>query len=574
MLRCNKKLHDKRIRNVLIVENNLGELTEVDVSKHGIYGNTVRNDFVKKLMDNFSNSPIKPGRSKIPEERTNTVSGGSYTRDEIIQPLYDPDQLAKLLTLNAAHFRCCETKATDITAKGYELKPSDGFITGIKNFTTAEQKEIDRQTLLIKKFLGRADSRKGLDALSKKHGLDFESIGWLAAEIIRNPDGDILDVKYMKAQTVKVAYSSEHDKYYFIQEIGNDKVRFVPYGEKFKFSYDNDNTLTEEDFFKEVKRVANRKVTDIVLVPSDTSKEYSETLTSKLGADKSKNTEFIDSANELLMVVQDHPSSTHYGLPSIIPALAALNGNIAIEDYMNQYFENNAIPRYMITLEGTNEIDDGVVSTVTKFFRENIKGSAHSTLILPVPEGVKVTVKALEVGEQEASFQGTRDKNRDEIIVAHGMTPAQIGVIDAANLGSGSGSSQAENYKDRILTPRQNLFANLFWNRLFGREGLGLIAVKIKFKAMDIRDENLLRLKHEVALRFGVLSLNEVRYEMGYEAIIGGDRNFLLVGNQIMFIDEMDNKKSGVVQDLETEIRNSMRTALPQDTDTPDAEEE
>jgi hypothetical protein len=91
---------------------------------------------------------------------------------------------------------------------------------------------------------------------------------------------------------------------------------------------------------------------------------------------------------------------------------------------------------------------------------------------------------------------------------------------------------------------------------------------------MDIKDENLLRLKHEVALRYGVLSINEVRYEMGYEAITGGDRAFLLVGNQIMFIDEMINKKSGEVQDLENEVRASLRDSFKPDEEEEDPKEE
>lgn len=573
MLRQNKKIVDRKVRNVLIVENNVGGLEEVDVSKYGIYGNTIRNDFVKRLMNTSLKKPKDKKAKNRGEAKGLQEAATNGADNDIIQPPYEPSQLALLLTLNAAHFRCCETKATDITAKGYELKPSDGFITGVKNFTKPEQAEIDEQTLLIKKFLTKVDGRKGMDALSKKLGLDFESIGWMAVEVIRNTSGEILDIKHIKAQTIKVCYNKEYKKSYYIQEVGNQKVRFVNFGEKFKFSYDNEESLTNEDFFKEVKRVRSRTVKDIVLVPSDASEEYYEESAGIDGKDAKESLTFMSSANEVLMIVQDHPSTTYYGLPSIIPALASLNGNISIEDYMNQYFENNAIPRYLIILEGTTDIDDNVASVVTKFFRENIRGSAHSTLIFPVPEGVTVTVKPLEVGEQEASFQGTRDKNRDEIIVAHGMTPAQIGVIDAANLGSGSGLSQAENYKDRILTPRQNLFANLFWNRLFGREGLGLVAVKIKFKAMDIKDENLLRLKHEVALRYGVLSINEVRYEMGYEAITGGDRAFLLVGNQIMFIDEMTNKKSGEVQDLENEVRASLRDSFKPVEDDEEEEE-
>lgn len=559
----------KHVRNVVIIENNLGGLQEIEIDSKTTDSNTngklFRNELVRKLMNPNSLSKVITG--SLSQMGTSVASADG----SVVDPPYNPEQLAALLTLNATHFRCCETKATDVTAKGYKLLASTEFMTGVQDFTDEEQAEIDNQTLKAKKFLRKVDSGLGYASLSKKLLLDYESIGWMCAEIIRNPfTGTIVNVRHVPAKSIRVVQEKdEPDEIYYIQAVDQQKVKFVNFGEKYVFDYKGEFDEEELDFFNDIKIAKTRFISKIKLEPSDEAKELKIEQINMVDSSGNLRTEltpaekkaFEDSANELLFIAQPHPATDYYGMPAIIPALASVNGNISIEEYMNQFFENNAIPRYMITLEGIDEVDDNVTTSVTKFFKESIKSSAHSTLIFPVPEGVTVKVEALQTKESEASFQETRIKNRDEILVSHGMTPAQIGIIDVANLGSGSGMSQSENYKDRILGPRQVMFADLFWNRLLGKDGLGLIAVQLSFVAMDIRDENMLRLKIEILLKYGAISLNEARAEYGYEAVTGGNRPFLVVGNQIVFVDTLDETAVNG-QQLDTSLNNEIAKAL------------
>ena len=145
----------------------------------------------------------------------------------------------------------------------------------------------------------------------------------------------------------------------------------------------------------------------------------------------------------------------------------------------------------------------------------------------------------MAAGSQEGSFQDVRRNNQQGILTAHGVSPAIIGINETASLGSGKGLSQAEIYKDRIVTPMQSKWER-FLNKLF-RLGLGATRVGIKFSRLDIRD---LELEKDVLSGYfdrGLLTANEVRRSAGLgDAYDGGDRAFFSPrSDNIMYIDDL-----------------------------------
>jgi len=488
----------------------------------------------------------------------NSDSSLSNSLCNFIDPPYNPDQLALLLTLNSVHYRCCKVKSTDITAQGYSLPFNNSFAMGEEDFSQEEKDLVSEQSIQVTELLKKLEDGLGQEELINKIGLEYESIGYFACEVLRNIDGEILNVKHLPARSIRVA-NKDGIKYYY-QVVNENKQIFVPYGTKFNFEVPD---YDEENYTSKVKAYTEREVRSIRLVKLETNSDIDDNVLIKGGEEFTQEEIdlFKESATELLFVTQSHPATDTYGIPEVIPALASINGNISIDDYLTQFFENNAIPQYMIIIEGTDEVDDEVVKSVTKFFKDNIKGSNHATLIFPVPEGVKVTVKALSAEQREGSFQKTRENNRDDILVAHGMTPAQVGIIDTANLGSGSGLSQAENYKNRVLGPRQRMYENRLINKLIGEEGQGLLAVVLKYNTLDITDYKILREVHETYLSKGVLSINEVRRDLGKEDIEGGDLPFIILSNEIVLVKDID-KKAKETEEFEKDLTSKLREVM------------
>ena len=190
-----------------------------------------------------------------------------------------------------------------------------------------------------------------------------------------------------------------------------------------------------------------------------------------------------------------------------------------------------------------------------QYFGQHVKGKAHKTLIIPVPAmrgEVKLRFEKLAADAQEGSFQETRKNNSQGIMTAHGVSPAIIGIAEHSELGSGKGLSQAEIYKDRIVTPSQRVWEHHL-NRLL-KLGLGSTLVHLKFNPLDIRDREAEKNVYISYLEKGVMTINQVAKRLGIAPVVGGDRNFIMTNAGAIFVDELTEAASVEKQQLEDEI--------------------
>jgi capsid portal protein len=273
-------------------------------------------------------------------------------------------------------------------------------------------------------------------------------------------------------------------------------------------------------------------------------------------------------ANEILWVPKHHPNTIYYGLTDVIPALGHLLANIHIRDFFLQFFEHNAVPQYAVIVEGA-KLADPVKETIMKFFAQDVKGSAHKTLIIPVPSAggeVKVRFEKLNGDTKEGSFQATRKNNTQGIMTAHGVSPAIIGIADAANLGSGKGLSQAEIYKDRIVTPSQKRWERVLSN-LF-RLGLGVSMVKLYFDPLDIRDLEAEMRVWQGYSTMGAVTTNEIRkYAKIGDPIKGGDVAFIKAGPAgVMPIDSIADNVDAIIENATRDV-SQIREKMMSDDD-------
>lgn len=249
------------------------------------------------------------------------------------------------------------------------------------------------------------------------------------------------------------------------------------------------------------------------------------------------------SCSELLFFPKFHPKSTYYGVPDYIPSVGYILANVNIRDYLLQYFDHNAVPQYAVIVKGA-DLDEGVKNTIMSYFSREVKGSAHKTLVIPIPAVGDIDVKfeKLDNSFESGNSDNTRIENQKSIMIAHGVNPAIIGIADSAELGSGKGASQMENYRERIVVPYQKRFSEEM-NNLF-RKGLGVKFVGIKFDPLSVEERSVLMSDDVEAMQTGLMTQNEVRDRNGLGGDIdGGDRYFFLTASGPIFMDELDKDK-------------------------------
>ena len=107
---------------------------------------------------------------------------------------------------------------------------------------------------------------------------------------------------------------------------------------------------------------------------------------------------------------------------------------------------------------------------------------------------------------------------RDMIITSFGVPPAMVGIIETANLGSGSGDSQKRTYKD-TLSGRATLIEGAF-NKALGHNGFREL---FEFNDLDTEDKKNRAEIENIRLQNGSLSINEVRSGYGEPPVSWGN---------------------------------------------------
>ena len=128
-----------------------------------------------------------------------------------------------------------------------------------------------------------------------------------------------------------------------------------------------------------------------------------------------------------------------------------------ISEFNLRFFANNAIPDYVVmvegdTAEGTSRSDPRVLPGRTS------RGQAHKTLILEGSIGWRQDhVPGSPACEQgEGAFRLMRTDCRDEIpLRARRPAPQKVGVVETGKLGGNLATEQITEYKNSIVTPGQ-----------------------------------------------------------------------------------------------------------------------
>jgi capsid portal protein len=520
------------ITDAFITDSDDPKLVEVENSE-----NKELREFAKSVSSIFGSSQKKyvEGRADREEYSNNSYQTGDQ---ELISPPFDPLILEQLIQIDEVHYRCCRTKTIDSVGRQWDILPtplSSGHFDATLKLSDKDKEIIRKEIELVRNFIEECNTADGFEGILDRGGMDSESIGWAALEVIRSVDFKIARLNHIPASRVRVLKGKRG----FVELTGknNKKIYYQNFGEKVVSRKRKDIVTNKAAFYKPL------------LDGELSSKNVQWSLIDRETGLPTK--DLAKAAHELLFIPKYHPKSIHYGIPDGIAALGHIIGNLHIRDYFLQFFEHNAVPQYAIVIKGA-KLSEDVKKVIHQFFKEEIKGSAHKTLIIPVPSSggdVEIIFEKLSSEEKEGSFQVTRSNNQQSIMTAHGVSPAIIGINEAASLGSGKGASQSENYKNRIIMPSQARWAREL-TKLF-RLGLGVTRVRLDFDPLDIRDE---KEEASVLLKYlvtGVMTINQVREKAKLgDPIPGGERAFMVVGSQVLFVDDLTSAPSSLLEAL------------------------
>lgn len=235
--------------------------------------------------------------------------------------------------------------------------------------------------------------------------------------------------------------------------------------------------------------------------------------------------------NEVIHIKDYSPLNTFYGVPDTISAINAIRGDLMAAQYNIDYFENKAVPRYIIVIKGA-KLSQESEERLFQFLQTNIKGQNHRTLYLPLPvdqEGNKIEFEMhpIEASVQEGSFSEYRKDNRDDVFMAHQLPLSKMGAGDAGSLASALSNDRG--YKEQVSRPAQTNLEKIL-NKIVKEE---TDIVKFKFKELTLTDETAQSQIDERYLQTQVVVPNEVRERIGLPPRKGGDEPFEMKPQQV-----------------------------------------
>ncbi|HZL56711.1 MAG TPA: phage portal protein [Bryobacteraceae bacterium] len=216
------------------------------------------------------------------------------------------------------------------------------------------------------------------------------------------------------------------------------------------------------------------------------------------------------------------PWSLYYGIPSIMPAWNRMALSVLETEYNLNFFANNAVPDYAVTLAG--EWDDDAEDKIRDYFQRHLKGKSHKTLVLRTPDGATIKFdKLTSDNAKEGSFRLLRVDCRDEVLHAHGVPPSKVGIHETGRLGGKDGFEQNQEYKDSIVTPGRKRVTT-FLNKIIAA-AFDTTDFRFEFEPYNTDDLNTDAAVDAIYLEHQVVVPNDVRTKRFPELspLAGGD---------------------------------------------------
>jgi PBSX family phage portal protein len=407
-----------------------------------------------------------------------TVYRNGYGLFDVITPPYNMYELANFYDTSFANHAAIDAKVENVVGLGYSFEVADRTMLRFEmnddqGAVDRARRRIERMKLELKDWLENLNDDDSFTKTMEKFYTDVQATGNGFLEIGRTVTGEVGYVGHIPATTVRVRRLRDG----YVQIIGNKVVYFRNFGAT------NPNPMTSDSRPNEIIHY----------------KEYS-------------------------------PLNTYYGIPDIVAALPSLIGDQLASQYNIDYFENKAVPRYIVTLKGAKLSSDGE-DKMFRFLQTGLKSQSHRTLYIPLPgdtdqNKVEFKMEPIENGIQDGSFKEYRKQNRDDIFIAHQMPISKIGGSEGA--GIAAALSQDRTFKEQVCRPAQSHLAKVV-NKII-KEKTDIL--ELKFNEFTLTDEIAQSQIIERYVKTQVMTPNEGREAIGLPNRPDGDEPFVMTPRQ------------------------------------------
>jgi PBSX family phage portal protein len=434
-----------------------------------------------------------------------------YAMFDLVQPPYNLEYLARVYEISPYNYAAINAKVANIVGLGFDFVETRKTVEALDGITDEKQLQRARKKLNnlrqdLNEWLEDCNEEETFKETLIKFYTDVEATGNGFLEIGRTSSGTIGYIGHIPSKTMRIRRMRDG----FIQLLYGKAVFFRNFGDQ-----ETPNPLSGGE----------------------------------------------DRPNEIIHIKKYTPMNNYYGIPDIVAAANAMTGNEFAAKYNLDYFENKAVPRYIITVKGA-KLSPESERKLLEFFQVGLKGKNHRSLYVPLPadspdQKVEFKMEPVEADSQDSSFNTYRKMNRDEILLAHRTPISKIGTPEGINLAAARDADKT--FKEQVCQPAQDILEKKL-NKLIEE---ATDALKIKFNELTLTDEDTQSRIDERYLRMQVITPNEVRIRKGMVPLDSGDDVVVLKPQQQAEIRaqagntrERSQNRNAISPDISGEARN------------------
>ncbi len=402
-----------------------------------------------------------------------TVYRNGYGLFDVITPPYNMYELANFYDTSFANHAAIDAKVENIVGLGYRFDIADRTALRLEmsedqEATERARKRIERAKIELRDWLENLNDDDSFTKVMEKVYTDVEATGNGFIEVGRTVKGEIGYIGHIPATTVRVRRLNDG----FLQIIGQAVVYFRNFGAN------NQNPVTADA-----------------------------------------------RPNEIIHIKSYSPLNTYYGIPDIVSAMPSLIGDQLAARYNIDYFENKAVPRYIITLKGA-KLSGDAEDKMFRFLQTGLKSQSHRTLYIPLPgdtdqNKVEFKMEPIENGIQDGSFKEYRKQNRDDILIAHQVPISKLGGSES---GLAAALSQDRTFKEQVARPAQHHLEKVV-NKII-KEKTDIL--ELKFNELTLTDEIAQSQILERLVKTQIMMPNEAREALDLPQRSDGDEPFVM----------------------------------------------
>lgn len=225
-----------------------------------------------------------------------------------------------------------------------------------------------------------------------------------------------------------------------------------------------------------------------------------------------------------------NPVSAYRGKSAVEAGSMAIDIDEFSSDWNRTFFFNSALPYIFFSTEQT--IGKEASERLLQMWRSKFEGRKNAHKVAFLGKGLKADVVGGNM--KELDFNESKKSLRDEILAMFHISKANIGLIDDVNRASMEANNAR--FQSIVVEPRMRsitYYLNEFYLRNWEGEDLF-------FDFEDPTPENMeLKIKiYENGLKYGWLTINEVRERENLAPVEGGDEIYLPMNVQPLGVEE------------------------------------